>query len=70
MFLDVLPNLSNEVTQISRWVKGLGIIAVIWVFYSAIIFFINRKNAKNLEKIKKDLDEVNKKLDRLIKKKR
>ncbi|MCH8945766.1 MAG: hypothetical protein IIA85_02495 [Nanoarchaeota archaeon] len=69
IFLEVLPNISDEIIQISRWVKGLGIIAIIWLAYSAIIFYINRKNAQTLKKIKKDLSEVNNKLDKLIKRK-
>ena len=69
MILEVLPVFSNEVNQISRWVQGLGLLAVMWVAYSTAIFLINRKNAKNLEKIKRDLNEVNRKLDKLIKKK-
>ncbi len=68
MFLEVLPNLTNEVTIISRWVKGLGIIAIIWIVYSAIIFYINRRNAQIIKGMRKDLGEVNKKLDKLIKK--
>ena len=69
IFLEVLPNFSNEVIQISRWVKGLGIIAIIWIAYSAIIFYTNRRNAQMIRGIKKDLNEVNEKLDKLIKKK-
>jgi hypothetical protein len=30
------------------------------------MFFINRKQAKDLNKIKRDLDEINGKLDKLI----
>lgn len=70
MFLEILPNFSNEVTQISRWVKGLGIIAIVWFVYSAIIFYINRRNAKLIKEIKKNLDEVNIKLEKLLKKKK
>ena len=66
---DILPDFTAEIAQINLWFKGLGIIAILWVFYSASIFWINRKNAKNLDSVKKDLDEANKKLDKLIKRK-
>lgn len=72
IFLEVFGNvaldLTPQVAEISKWVKGLGIIAVIWIAYSAIIFYTNRKNAQMIKGIKKDLNEVNHKLDKLIKK--
>lgn len=64
--LESLPFFSNEVGQISRWIQSLGIIALIVVIYSLTMFFINRKQAKDLNKIKRDLDEINGKLDKLI----
>lgn len=70
IFLEVLPNFSNEVTEISRWVKGLGVVALIWIAYSAIIFYTNRRNAQMIKGIRKDLNEVNEKLDKLIRKRK
>ncbi len=73
IFFEVLGNvdlgLTPQINELSRLIKGLGIIAIAWIIYSASIFYMNRKNAKTIKEMKKDLDEANKKLDKLIKRK-
>lgn len=61
---------TNFTSQIDLWIRGLGVIAVIILIYSATMFMINRKQANDLKKIKREIEKIDGKLDKLLKKRR
>ncbi len=65
---DLSPLLESQISQISLWIKGLGIVAVVWIVYSIVMFFINQKRAKDLEELKSGVKRIENKINRLASK--
>ena len=64
---DLSPILESQIGQISLWIKGLGVVAVAWIVYSIIMFFINQKRAKEIEELGKSVKRIENKIDKLKK---
>ena len=65
---DLSPILQLQVNQISLWIKGLGVIAIAWIVYSIVMFFINQKRAKKIEELGKSVKRMENKIDKLVSK--
>ena len=64
---DLSPILQLQINQISLWIKGLGVIAIAWIVYSIVMFFINQKRAKKIEELGKSVKRMENKIDKLKK---
>ena len=58
-----------SVGEIGLWMQTLGFLVVLWLVFSLITLFFNRRRRKILYKIDQRLERVEKKLDKLSKKK-
>jgi len=65
---EISPLLESQIDNLSLWIKGLGAIAVVWVVYGIITFFLERKKMKDFEKISHDLHRLEKKIDASLRK--
>ncbi len=65
---DLSPILQLQINQISLWIKGLGVIAIAWIVYSIVMFFINQKRAKKIEELGKSVKRMENKIDKLVSK--
>ncbi|MEK6760298.1 MAG: hypothetical protein AABX93_00050 [Nanoarchaeota archaeon] len=65
---DLSPLLESQISQISLWIKGLGIVAVVWIVYSIVMFFINQKRAKDIEELKSGVERIENKINKLASK--
>jgi len=65
---DLSPILESQISQISLWIKGLGIVAIAWVAYSVVMFFINQKRARNIEELSASVKRIEGKINKLVSK--
>ena len=64
----VVANLSGQVSSIQLWIKGLGVFALIWAIYTAVIFWIERKKMNQMNGIEKSVKRIERKINRMGKK--
>ncbi|MEK6760847.1 MAG: hypothetical protein AABX93_02900 [Nanoarchaeota archaeon] len=63
---DISPLIELQISQISLWMKGLGAVAVVWIIYSIVMFFINQKRANDIDELKKNVKRIEGKIDKLV----
>lgn len=54
--------------QIGLWIRGIGLIFVLWIVFQVIALIVNRKRRKALYRIEEKIAKMDKKLDRALKK--
>ena len=58
---EIIPELLAQISQINLLVKGLGIFTLIWIAYNAVLFVMERRKIKRIERIEQKIDKLLKK---------
>jgi hypothetical protein len=66
--VDISNNLIIEVGRIGLWLKGLGIVVILWILFNLVNLVINKRREQKMEKYDLAIKRIEKKIDRITKK--
>ena len=58
----LIKNIASQIDQLGLLMKGLGVVAIVWIIYIGVMFWLEKKQ---LDKIK-DIGEAVKRMERKI----
>lgn len=62
---DTLLQVLETLGSVALWLQALGVIVLIYIIWSFVSYFQNRKRLKELYKIKGDMHRIEEKIDRI-----
>lgn len=55
---EIIPEILSQINQINLLIKGLGIFTVLWIVYSVVLFILERKKMRRIERIEEKIDRI------------
>jgi hypothetical protein len=64
----IIGNLIVEVGKLGLWIRGIGIVIILWIVFQIINLINNRVNRKRISALRDEVGKMNKKIDKLLRK--
>lgn len=62
---ELIQGLASQIDQIGLLIKGLGVIAVFWVAYTFVIFWLEKKKLDKINNLEQTIARLEKKIDKI-----
>lgn len=54
----------QEVGKVGLWLKGVGVIVILWLVFNSVNLWLNRRKWKKIEKYDEDIKRLEKKVEK------
>ena len=62
---ELIQGLVSQIDQLGLLIKGLGIVAVFWVAYTVVIFWLKKKKLDKINELENVVTRLERKIDKI-----
>ena len=62
---ELIQGLVSQIDQLGLLIKGLGIVAVFWVAYTVVIFWLEKKKLDKINELENVVTRLERKIDKI-----